>query len=146
VDLRSISRDPHAFQQPVTVQDIQVIGRRAFGDAARVASAVELGGGMYNTTYRITVDHLETPAILRIAPAPGQQFSSERELRRNEYVAVPYLSPIAGLVPRVLFADWSQEITDLDWIVQSHLTGVAAPERRGRCLTGCASSRCRARA
>ncbi|MGW4564102.1 phosphotransferase family protein [Streptomyces sp. NPDC004561] len=131
MDFRSIPRDPHAFQQPVTAEDIQAIGQRALGDAARVASAVELGGGMYNTTYRITVDSMETPVILRIAPAPEQQFSSERELMRNEAATVPYLSPIASLVLRVLFADWSQEITGRDWIMQSHLTGVPAPEHLG---------------
>jgi aminoglycoside phosphotransferase (APT) family kinase protein len=131
MDFRPIPRDPHAFQQPVTAEDIQAIGQRAFGDAARVTSAVELGGGMYNTTYRITVDSMETPVILRIAPAPRQQFSSERELMRNEAATVPYLSPIAGLIPRVLLADWSQEITGRDWIVQSHLIGVPAPERLG---------------
>ncbi|MFE7958636.1 phosphotransferase family protein [Streptomyces sp. NPDC057413] len=129
MDFRSIPRDPHDFQQPVTAEDIQAIARRAFGDATRVAAAVELGGGMYNTTYRITVVCLHEPVILRIAPAPGQQFSSERELMRNEYVTVPYLSPIASLVPRVLFADWSQDVIGRDWIVQSHMTGVPAPER-----------------
>ncbi|MFE5084438.1 phosphotransferase family protein [Streptomyces mirabilis] len=131
MDFRSIPRDPHAFQQPVTPEDIQAIGQRAFGDEVQVTSAGELGGGMYNTTYRLTVESLQEPVILRIAPAPGQQFSSERELMRNEYATVPYLSPIASLVPRVLFADWSQEITGRDWIVQSHLTGVPAPDRLG---------------
>jgi hypothetical protein len=72
--------------------------QRTFGDAAPLTSAEEFGG-TYNTTYRITVDGMERPVILRIAPAPGQQFSSERELMRNEAATVPYLSPIAGLVP-----------------------------------------------
>ncbi|MFF7358984.1 MULTISPECIES: hypothetical protein [Streptomyces] len=76
MDFRSIPRDRHASQQPATAEDIQAIGQRAFEDAARVTSAVELGGGMYNTTYRIPVDSTETPLILRIAPAPGQQFTS----------------------------------------------------------------------
>ncbi|RSO09918.1 aminoglycoside phosphotransferase family protein [Streptomyces sp. WAC 05379] len=131
MDFRSIPRDPDAFQQAVTAEDIRLIGQRAFGDSAHVTSAVELGGGMYNTTYRLTIDSLREPVVLRIAPAAGQQFSSERELMRNEYATVPYLSPIAGIVPRVLFADWSQEITGRDWIVQSHLTGVPAPEHLG---------------
>ncbi|WP_330335870.1 hypothetical protein [Streptomyces sp. NBC_00557] len=69
MDFRSIPRDPHALQQPVTAEDIQAIGQRVFGAAARITAAVELGGGMYNTTYRITVDSMETPVILRIAPA-----------------------------------------------------------------------------
>jgi aminoglycoside phosphotransferase (APT) family kinase protein len=131
VEFRSISRESSAFQQPVSPADIQEICGRAFGAGVQVTSAVELGGGMYNTTYRIIAEGLPEPVILRIAPAPEQQFVSERELMRNEYVTVPYLSTVASLVPRVLFADWSQEIIGRDWIVQSHLTGAPAPERLG---------------
>ncbi|MFG2454555.1 phosphotransferase family protein [Streptomyces sp. NPDC048512] len=131
MDLRPIPRDPHAFQQPVTGEDIQNIARRAFGDAAHVAAAVELGGGMYNTTYRITLDGVDEPVILRVAPAPERQFASEHELMRNEYASVPYLGALASLLPRVVFADWSQEIAGRDWMVQSHLRGVPAPERLG---------------
>lgn len=48
--------------------------RRAFGSTVQVASAVELGGGMYNTIYRITADSLGAPAVLRVAPAPERRF------------------------------------------------------------------------
>ncbi|MFJ9381127.1 phosphotransferase family protein [Streptomyces sp. NPDC101455] len=113
----------------MTGEDIRAICRRAFGGAARVTSAEELGGGMYNTTYRISADSLRSPVVLRIAPAPERQFASERELMRNEYATVPYLSPIADLIPRVLFADWSQEIIGRDWMVQSHLDGRPSPDR-----------------
>ncbi|WP_406359546.1 aminoglycoside phosphotransferase family protein [Streptomyces sp. NBC_00715] len=131
MDLRPIPRDPHAFQQPLTGEDLQNIARRAFGEAVHVATAVELGGGMYNTTYRITLDGVDEPVILRVAPAPVRQFASERELMRNEYASVPYLATLGDLMPRVLFADWSQEIAGRDWMVQSHLSGVPAPERLG---------------
>ncbi|MFD0070504.1 aminoglycoside phosphotransferase family protein, partial [Streptomyces sp. NPDC127574] len=69
MDLRPIPRDPHAFQQPLTGENLQNIARRAFREAAHVAAAVELGGGMYNTTYRITLDGVDEPVILRVAPA-----------------------------------------------------------------------------
>ncbi|MFC0057795.1 phosphotransferase family protein [Streptomyces actinomycinicus] len=131
MEFRSISREPSAFQQPVADVDIPEICGRAFGAGVRVTSAVELGGGMYNTTYRITAESLPEPVILRIAPAPDRQFASERGLMRNEYATVPYLSTVATLVPRMLFADWSQEIIGRDWVLQSHLTGVPTPERLG---------------
>ncbi|MFI1702387.1 phosphotransferase family protein [Streptomyces bobili] len=131
MDFRPIPREPDAFQQSVTAEDIQAMCRRAFGSTVQVISAVELGGGMYNTTYRINANGLGAPVVLRIAPAPGRQFVSERELMRNEYETVPYLAPIADLVPRVLFADWSQEITGRDWMFQSHLDGTPAPDRLG---------------
>ncbi|OQD57530.1 aminoglycoside phosphotransferase [Streptomyces phaeoluteigriseus] len=131
MDFRPIPREPDAFQQSVTADDIQAMCRRAFGSTVQVTSAVELGGGMYNTTYRIAANGLGAPVILRIAPAPGRQFVSEYQLMRNEYATVPYLAPIADLIPRVLFADWSQEITGRDWMVQSHLDGAPAPDRLG---------------
>ncbi|MCX5097798.1 aminoglycoside phosphotransferase family protein [Streptomyces sp. NBC_00365] len=131
MDFRPVPRDPEAFQQSVTAEDIHAIALRAFGRSVRIASAVELGGGMYNNTYRLLADGLDGPVILRIAPAPQRQFASEHELMRNEYATVPFLAPIADLVPRVLAADWSQEITGRDWMVQSHLDGTPAPDRLG---------------
>ncbi|MGW2892647.1 phosphotransferase family protein [Streptomyces griseoruber] len=131
MDFRPIPRAPEAFQQPVTAEDIEAIALRAFGRTVRVTSAVELGGGMYNNTYRLVAEGLDGPVILRIAPAPQRQFASEHELMRNEYATVPFLSPIADLIPRVLAADWSQEITGRDWMVQSHLDGTPAPDRLG---------------
>ncbi|MFJ8140818.1 phosphotransferase family protein [Streptomyces sp. NPDC096013] len=129
MDFCPIPRAPEAFQQPVTAEDVEAIALRAFGRAVRVTSVVELGGGMYNNTYRLVAEGLDGPVILRIAPAPNQQFGSEHELMRNEYATAPFLAPIADLVPRVLAADWSQEITGRDWMVQSHLGGTPAPDR-----------------
>ena len=131
MDFESIPRAHDAFQRPVTAEDLEAIGRRAFGNTVRITAAVELGGGMYNTTYRITADGLEQPVILRIAPFPEHQFVSEPQLMRNEYATAPYLAPVAHLVPRVLFADWSHELIGRDWMVQSHLAGAPAPERLG---------------
>lgn len=94
MDFRPIPRDLDAFQQPVTAEDIEAISLRAFGPSVRVTSAVELGGGMYNSTYRLTAEGLDRPVILRIAPAPERQFASERELMRNEYATVPSSLPL----------------------------------------------------
>jgi hypothetical protein len=69
-------REPHAFQQSITADDFQAIGQNLRG-AARITSAVELGGGMYNNTFRITADGLDQPVILHVAPAPERQFASE---------------------------------------------------------------------
>ncbi|MEU9671730.1 aminoglycoside phosphotransferase family protein [Streptomyces bobili] len=131
MEFRPIPREPDAFQQSVTAEVIQAMCRRACGSTVQVTSAVELGGDMYNTTYRTNANSLDAPVVLRITPAPERQFVSEHELMRNEYATVPYLAPIADLIPRVLFADWSQDITGRDWIVQSHLDGAPAPDRLG---------------
>lgn len=91
----------------------------------------ELGGGRYNTTYRIDLAGQREPVVLRAASAPDRQFHSEPELMRNEYASVPWLAPIAPLMPRVLGADWSHETIGRDWMIQSILPGTPAPELLG---------------
>lgn len=131
MDFRPIERDTQAFQQSVTIKEIQEICRRVFGTDAQALSATELGAGMYNNTYRIELEGQERPVILRVAPEPGRQLRSEHQLMRNEYASVPWLAVIASLMPRVIAADWSHEIIGRDYMVQSLLDGVPAPERIG---------------
>ncbi|MFC5828175.1 phosphotransferase family protein [Nonomuraea insulae] len=126
MEFQPIERAAQAFQQPVTARHIEQISRRVFdGDAV---SARELGLGMYNNTYKVTVEGQDRPVIMRFAPEPARQFASERELMRNEYATVPYLSVIAPLMPRVIAADWSHELIGRDYLIQTCLGGVPAPE------------------
>ncbi|GAA3212211.1 phosphotransferase family protein [Nonomuraea helvata] len=126
MEFKAIERAGDAFQRPVAPDHIQAVCRRVFGRDAR--SAVELGLGAYNSTYRVTVDGEARPVVVRFAPEPGAQFPSERQLMRNEYATVPYLAVIAPLMPRVIAADWSHELIGRDYLVQTLLDGVPAPE------------------
>ncbi|MGP3934683.1 phosphotransferase family protein [Nonomuraea sp. KM88] len=128
MDFQPIERPAGAFQEPVTADQIQAVCRRIFGPGAAVSSAVEMGLGMYNTTYRVTVEGRSRPVIVRFAPGPERQFVSERELMRNEYATVPHLARIAPLMPRVVAADWSHELVGRDYLVQTLLDGVPAAE------------------
>ncbi|MGW8700162.1 phosphotransferase family protein [Streptomyces eurythermus] len=131
MDFQPVERASEAFQQSLTAEEIGKVCRRAFGDAATPVSAVELGTGMYNNVYRVTLVGQARPVILRVAPEDSRQFRSERHLMRNEYGSVPWLAVIAPLMPRVLAADWSHEVIGRDWMVQTHLDGVPAPEHLG---------------
>ncbi|NBE95832.1 aminoglycoside phosphotransferase family protein [Nonomuraea sp. KC401] len=128
MDVQPIERPAGSFQQSVSADRIQAVCRRALGPDTRVVSAVEMGLGMYNTTYRVTVEGVTRPVIVRFAPAPDRQFVSERELMRNEYATLPHLAKIAPLMPRVIAADWSHELVDRDYMVQTLLDGVPAAE------------------
>ncbi|MEU9088264.1 aminoglycoside phosphotransferase family protein [Streptomyces sp. NPDC048357] len=86
---------------------------------------------MYNTTYRLDLAGRAEPVVLRVAPEPARQFQSERELMRAEYASVPWLAPIADLMPRVLAADFTQAVIGRDWMIQSFLPGTPAPELLG---------------
>ncbi len=127
MDFRPIERVPGAFQQSVTAEQVHSMCQRAFGSGVGVVSAVELGNGMYNNTYRVDIS-AERPVILRVAPEPARQFRIERELMRNEYASVPYLAPIAALMPSTLAADFTHEIIGRDYLFQTILDGVPAPD------------------
>lgn len=131
MEFRPIKRAVQSFQQSVSAEEIEAICRRVFGADARVVSATELGAGMYNSTYRVGLAGQERPVILRVAPESARQFRSERDLMRNEYASLPWLASLAPMMPRVIAADWSHDLIGRDYMVQSLLDGVPAPERLG---------------
>lgn len=121
----SVGRDQEAFQQPLTDEQLESVCERAFG-AGVVDSAVELGVGTYNTTYR-----LETAgqrSVLRVAPQAGRAGESPYGGLRNEYAAAPFFAGLGELTPRIMAADFTGELVNRDYLVQSFLPGVPAPE------------------
>jgi hypothetical protein len=115
-------------RQSLSTAQIDAVCRRAFGSDARVSSAVELGMGSYNNTYKVTVASQDRPVILRAAPDQERQFASERHFMRIEYATLPWLTVIAPLLPRVIAVDWTHEVIDRDWMIQTVLPGVPAPD------------------
>ncbi|MGA4846602.1 phosphotransferase family protein [Streptomyces sp. G5(2025)] len=131
MDFQPVERASEAFQQSLTAEEIGKVCRRAFGGDATPVSAVELGTGMYNSVYRVTLADQAQPVILRVAPEEGRQFRSERHLMRNEFASLPWLAVIAPLMPQMLAADWSHAVVGRDWMIQTHLDGIPAPEHLG---------------
>lgn len=127
MDFHPVARAADAYQRSVTAGQIEAAARRAFGDEVRVTRAVELGDGTYNSTYRVAFA-AGPDAILRVAPEPGRQFRAERGFMRNEHAAMPYFAPVAALMPRVLAVDFTHEVIGRDYMFQSVLDGVPAPE------------------
>jgi aminoglycoside phosphotransferase (APT) family kinase protein len=115
-------------RQSLTTAQIDAVCRRAFGPATAVRSAVELGMGSYNNTYKVTVAGQDQPVVLRAAPPEERQFGSERHFMRIEYATLPWLTVIAPLLPRVIAVDWTHEVIDRDWMIQTLLDGVPAPD------------------
>ncbi|KAA2253828.1 aminoglycoside phosphotransferase family protein [Solihabitans fulvus] len=125
MEFSSIERAPGAFQEPVSAEQVAAMCERAFGGGAAVVSAVELGGGLYNNTLRVDIAGRD-PVILRVAPRPDRQARIERALMRNEHASLPHFAPIAAMMPRTLFADWTHEVLGRDYVVQTMLDGVSA--------------------
>lgn len=131
MDFQPVERASEAFQQSLTAEEIGKVCRRAFAGDATPVSAVDLGTGMYNNVYRVTLADQARPVILRVAPEESRQFRSERHLMRNEFASLPWLAVIAPLMPQMLAADWSHEVIGRDWMIQTHLDGIPAPEHLG---------------
>ncbi|GAA1332944.1 aminoglycoside phosphotransferase family protein [Pseudonocardia xinjiangensis] len=125
--VESVTRLPEAFQRSVSAEQITAMAQRAFGPHAPVVSAVELGNGMYNNTYRVEPAG-QAPVILRVAPEPGRQNRIERELMRNEHASLPYFAPIAHMMPRTLAVDFTHDLIGRDYLFQTMLPGVPAAD------------------
>lgn len=123
MEYSSIQRQTGAFQQSVNPQDILAMSQRAFGQDAEVVSARELAGGLYNATYLVEIKG-KSRVILRVAPGADGQLRLKRRLMRNEYAATPYFAPLAHMIPRILFADWTGELTCRDYMFQTRLDGL----------------------
>ncbi|WP_331758160.1 aminoglycoside phosphotransferase family protein (plasmid) [Nocardia sp. NBC_01377] len=126
MDYRPIERRPEAFQQPPTERELQAMAARIFGVGTRIDAAVEIADGMYNNTFRVDLG-AERPVILRVAPTPARQHRIEPELMRNEHATVPYLAPIAPLMPQILGIDFTHTVLGRDYMFQTLLDGVPAP-------------------
>jgi len=124
----SIERAADAFQQPVPPSALLAICRRALGAGVAVRQVIELGVGTYNSTYRVELADAE-PVILRIAPSASQQSAGAPEAMRNEYATLPFLAPLGRLVPRTLAVDFTHQLLDRDYLVQTLLPGEPATHR-----------------
>ncbi|MYW94892.1 aminoglycoside phosphotransferase family protein [Amycolatopsis rubida] len=124
MDFQPQDRPSDAFQQPLSADQIELLCRRALGSSVR--SAVEIGWGGYNNTYRVEL--ADGPAILRVAPEPARQTRIEPQFMRNEYLAAPYFAPISPLMPRTLAADFTHQVIGRDYVLQAVLPGAPGPE------------------
>jgi aminoglycoside phosphotransferase (APT) family kinase protein len=127
VEFRPVDRAPDAFQRSITQEQALAMCRHAFGAHVQPTSVMELGYGAYNSAYRVDLG-TDRPVILRVAPEPSRQSRAERSLMRNEHASVPYLAPIAALMPRTLAADFTHQIIGRDYLFQTLLDGVPAPD------------------
>jgi hypothetical protein len=127
VDFRPVERSPGAFQRSITENQALAMCHRAFGGHAQPVSVIELGYGTYNSTYRVDLG-AGGRVILRAAPEPSRQSRAEGSLMRNEYASVPYLAPITTLIPSTLAVDFTHEIVGRDYLFQTMLGGVPAPD------------------
>ena len=125
MEFESIDRGLGSFQKPISADQLLAVCHRAFGPTVKVLSAVELNGGSYNSVYRVDIGN-HRPVILRVAPEPSRQGIIHRELMRNEHASLPFFASVSAMMPRVVFADFTHELIERDYMWQSMLDGIPA--------------------
>ena len=86
------------------------------------ARVEEMGGGTFNTAYRVVAGHRRL--VLKIAPRPGAAgLSYERDLLATE-AAFHRAAAGALPVPEVVHADFDRDLLPSDWLVLTELPGV----------------------
>lgn len=118
-----IDREDDQFQKPLTAHQIERVCQRALGSAAKVLSVREFDSGLFNSTYRIDLTN-DSKFVFRVAPhLSSRVFFNEKDLLRREYTLHPYFGAISNLIPKIVFADFSHELLNRDYIFQSYLEG-----------------------
>ena len=125
--LRLLPRTPTDFQQPPTPAEITAFATRLLGPDAILTEAVELGGGAFNNTFRLTTATGHR-SILRLSPPPAHPllFHVEHHLLRREHSLTPWLAniaPVAPLLPRTLGSDFTHTICPRDAILSEFIEG-----------------------
>jgi aminoglycoside phosphotransferase (APT) family kinase protein len=107
----------------LTTDQIMALCQRGFGKELRIESIQELKGGTFNTTYLITFMD-KSKAILRVAPPQTANTPwDEAFLMRREHSIQPFFAPVAALMPKTLFVDFTHQLIDRDYIFQTFIEG-----------------------
>src|SRR5688572_28810482 len=94
-----------------------------FGTNLQIESIQELKGATFNTTYLITFSD-KSKVILRVAPPQTvDTYWEEALLMRREHAIQPFFAPVAALMPKTLFIDFTHQLLDRDYIFQTFIEG-----------------------
>ena len=122
MDYVSIPRDDQSFQKPLSADQLKSMCIKGLGWGQGVKEIRELASGMFNNTYLITLS--DRKVILRVGPAPGVRvFSNEEFLLRREQSVEPFFAPIANVVSKTIFADFSGKMVNRDFVFQTFIEG-----------------------
>lgn len=125
-----VVRAAGVFQQPLKASQILAICHRSFGPDVVPVRAVELAGGTYNTLYRLEFDDRE-PLVLRVAPDDDRLSQADFAARgmRNSHAAEPFFAAAGVVIPRTVRADFTHDIVERDYLIQTMVPGIPAATR-----------------
>ena len=107
----------------LTTEQIKTILARCFGPGEYLFDIKEFGGGTFNETYLIEIPKNQK-VVLRVAPqAVPDIYWDDVALMRKEHTTLPYFASIAPLMPKTLLSDFTHQIVERDYVLQSFLDG-----------------------
>ncbi|HKG54384.1 MAG TPA: aminoglycoside phosphotransferase family protein [Anaerolineales bacterium] len=102
---------------------ITAILERCFGFSAHALGVKPLKGGTFNETYLIDLSERER-VVLKIAPPQAPDtYWDDVALMRREHTVLPFFACIAPLTPKTIFADFTHQVVERDYILQTFLDG-----------------------
>lgn len=125
VDLQFLPRESRDFQQPPAAAELSRLARRLLRDHAPPVAAVEVGGGMFNHTFRVTTADGRAYA-LRCSPPYDHPalFSNERHLLRREHALTAALAPVLReRLPKTVGVDFTGELLPRDALLAEWIDG-----------------------
>jgi aminoglycoside phosphotransferase (APT) family kinase protein len=119
LQLVPVVRAEGAFQQALEGNQILAVCRRSFGPDVVPLRAVELGGGTFNTLYRLEFDDRE-PLVLRVAPDDDRLSQADRAAQgmRNSHAAEPFFGAAGVVIPRAVRVDFTHDIVGRDYLIR----------------------------
>lgn len=113
-----------SLKQALSVAQLEAICVRVLGSTQDIETIEELPGGTINTVYLLHRTQQPT-LVLRIAPSEQHPmlFSHEHRLLPREYAAQPYLAPVGNLLPDIVFVDFTNQLIERDYMVQTAIAG-----------------------
>ena len=107
----------------LTTDQITSICQRGFGPNLPIESIQELTGGTFNATYLIMFAD-QRKVILRVSPPQNSNTPwNEYLLMRREHSIQPFFAPVATLMPKTLFLDFTHQLIDRDYMFQTFIEG-----------------------
>lgn len=117
---------PFGGRQPLPIESIETLCRRAFGSDAVLLAAREFGPGSINTAYRIELRGHD-PVVLRVGPSSEATERAPSQvppfLLRREQQVQPFLAPVAHLLPKTVAADFTRQLIPRDYVFQTLVAG-----------------------
>ena len=119
-----LSRPRDAFQQPPSASELAAFSACLLEPGATLVEALEIGGGAFNNTFKLTADDGRR-WVLRVSPPHDHPllFHVERHLLRREHTLTPWLAAVAPLLPKIIGTDFTGEICPRDAVLSEFMPG-----------------------